>query len=320
MLIAAPTFRRAAISSASLALAATAFPQAAAAGSILPNEGASPVADSTNTLYLIVLVLGVLGVLAVIGGLVAFTRNSSDETSGTVATSSSKPVSSSKPGSSSKQTVLATTVLALALAIVGGIALNGATGADASEPGSPATYKPAPLTDPQLKVAHNVKPPKGPSISVHVNGQQYLWRYSYPSAANTYSYHTLVVPVGVTVMLDVTSSDVTHSWWVPQLGGAIEAVPGYINRGWIRADKAGTYEGASTTISGTNYPQMTTRVVAMPPAEFDRWLARKKDEIKGALDELAKQSGEGETQDLVSGEDGQTGLTGVRGDTGDPAE
>jgi cytochrome c oxidase subunit 2 len=59
-------------------------------------------------------------------------------------------------------------------------------------------------------------PPKD-NLQVEVNGQQYLWRYRYPNGA--FSYYDMVVPYDTTVVLNITSSDVIHSWWVPKLGG-----------------------------------------------------------------------------------------------------
>ncbi|MFY9265039.1 MAG: hypothetical protein WAO61_06400 [Solirubrobacterales bacterium] len=272
MLTSAHTIRRVAISCAAISTAIAALPQSALAGMVFPDDAGSPVAESIGTQYLIVFVLGLLTLLAVVGGLLVLARgNGGAERSGS---------------SSAKPAIFVSATVAIVLAVVGGTAFAGASGADASAPGTAAKYEPTYVQDPQLKLGNDLKPPKGPSITVEVTGQQYLWRYVYPAAANTYSYHELVIPAGVTVMLDVTSSDVAHSWWVPQLGGSIEALPGYVNRGWIRADEPGTFKGASTTVSGTNYPQMTTTVTALPAAEFDAWLAGKKSEIKAAMDEL----------------------------------
>jgi heme/copper-type cytochrome/quinol oxidase subunit 2 len=198
-------------------------------------------------------------------------------------------------------------VVILGLAAAGGFGVSEASTPDQSAAGTPASYQAVPLTDPQLKVGHNIKPPAGPAMSVQINGQQYLWRYTYVGANSGYSYQELVIPVGVTVMLDVTSSDVVHSWWVPQLGGAIEAVPGYVNKGWIRADKAGTYSGASTTPSGSNYQNMTTTVVALPLNEFETWITNKSAEIGNALTQLGADRTSGKEQQLITGGTGATG-------------
>ena len=66
----------------------------------------------------------------------------------------------------------------------------------------------------------------GPTLNIEVNGQQYLWRYDYPGDEQLFSYYEMVVPTDTTVTLDVTASDVIHSWWIPKLGGKVDGVPG----------------------------------------------------------------------------------------------
>ena len=75
---------------------------------------------------------------------------------------------------------------------------------------------------------------KGPSMTITVNGQQYVWRYLYPGKDRLLAYTDMVVPVGMTVLLDITSDDVAHSWWIPKLGGKFDAIPGYTNKTWFR--------------------------------------------------------------------------------------
>jgi cytochrome c oxidase subunit II len=72
-------------------------------------------------------------------------------------------------------------------------------------------------------------PPNGKSLEIEVIGRQYIWQYVYPGATNPdglgapYSYEEMVVPTKTTVTIDVVSSDVVHSWWVPALGGKLQA-------------------------------------------------------------------------------------------------
>jgi cytochrome c oxidase subunit II len=80
-------------------------------------------------------------------------------------------------------------------------------------------------------------PKDSASMNIRVVGQQYSWTYYYPEAEGqgpVYAYNDMYVPVGMTVTLDVQSSDVVHSWWIPQLGGKMDAVPGYTNKTWFR--------------------------------------------------------------------------------------
>ena len=76
-------------------------------------------------------------------------------------------------------------------------------------------------------------------LKIETTGQQWLWRYDYPNEA--FSYYKLVVPVDTTVELNLVSTDVIHTWDVPQLAGKRDAVPGKTNHVVFRADKEGVY-------------------------------------------------------------------------------
>src|SRR5579884_503029 len=78
-------------------------------------------------------------------------------------------------------------------------------------------------------------------IHVTVEGHQYYWQFDYPNGAR--SIGTLHVPVGEVVDLKVVSPDVIHSWWIPALGGKIQAIPGRTNHFWFRAERPGSYQG-----------------------------------------------------------------------------
>ena len=88
-----------------------------------------------------------------------------------------------------------------------------------------------------------------------MNGQQYLWRYDYPGGRGL-SYYELVVPTNTTVTLNITSSDVHHSWWIPKLGGKADAMPGHTNETWFKITKAGTYEGQCAELCGEGHADM----------------------------------------------------------------
>ena len=98
------------------------------------------------------------------------------------------------------------------------------------------------------------EPPKsgGPVLRIDVNGQQYLWRYEYRGGDQLYAYYEMVVPTDTTVVLQITSSDVQHSWWIPKLGGKADAVPGYVNETWFKipAGREGTYFGQCASSAG----------------------------------------------------------------------
>jgi cytochrome c oxidase subunit 2 len=152
-------------------------------------------------------------------------------------------------------------------------------------------------------------PPNGKALNIQVNGQQFLWRYTYPGATNPdlldapYSYEEMVVPTDTTVVLDIVSQDVVHSWWIPALGGKFQAVPGYHNYAWFKISKPGLYRGQCATLCGRLHARMIATVRAVPPAQFDAWLAQRKKDIaaanaaaEAARAKLATQTGAGQVQ------------------------
>jgi cytochrome c oxidase subunit II len=123
-------------------------------------------------------------------------------------------------------------------------------------------------------------PPNGKKLSVCVQARQYIWRYSYgPNCVNDtfseklpYSYTTMVVPENTTVVLDIQSTDVIHSWWVPSLGGKVDAVPGYTTYTWFKALHTGTFRGQCAQLCGTNHAAMVAFVHVVTPSQYQAWL------------------------------------------------
>jgi cytochrome c oxidase subunit 2 len=134
-------------------------------------------------------------------------------------------------------------------------------------------------------------PPKGASLNIVVDGQQYVWRYQYPQQGDktVFAYEEMVVPLGMTVTLDITADDVAHSWWIPQLGGKMDAIPGYTNKTWFKATKAGVYKGQCAELCGRNHANMTARVRVVPFDQYQAWYDRQAADIKTARDEGARQ-------------------------------
>ena len=117
-------------------------------------------------------------------------------------------------------------------------------------------------------------------LKITATGQQWIWRYDYPNQA--FSYYRLVVPVDTTVELDLVSTDVIHTWWVPELGGKFDAVPGKTNRVFFRADREGTYTGNSATFSGPAYAAMRIEVDAVSPQQYQTFIDQQKRDIQTA--------------------------------------
>jgi cytochrome c oxidase subunit II len=132
-----------------------------------------------------------------------------------------------------------------------------------------------PATGPAGLAAAREKP-----LRIEATGQQWLWRYAYPNGA--FSYYKLVVPVDTAVELALVSTDVVHTWNVPDLAGKHDAVPGKTNSVLFRADEEGEFDGQSATLSGQSYAAMRTAVDVVSPAAYKSFLKRQKNDIEAA--------------------------------------
>jgi cytochrome c oxidase subunit II len=121
-------------------------------------------------------------------------------------------------------------------------------------------------------------------LRIEATGQQWLWRYDYPNGA--FSYYKLVVPVDTSVELDLVSTDVVHTWSVPDLAPKRDAVPGKVNRAIFRADEEGRYAGESATLSGQAYAAMRTEVEVVSPEEYQAFIKGQKKDIQAAQDRV----------------------------------
>ena len=109
-------------------------------------------------------------------------------------------------------------------------------------------------------------------IHITVEGHQYYWQFDYPNHAR--SIGTLHVPVGAVVDLKVVSPDVIHSWWIPALGGKIQAIPGRVNHTWFRADAAGTYTGQCAELCGVFHASMLATVKAQSAQSYRTFITK----------------------------------------------
>jgi cytochrome c oxidase subunit 2 len=121
-------------------------------------------------------------------------------------------------------------------------------------------------------------------LTIKATGQQWLWRYDYPNGA--FSYYKLVVPVDTAVKLEIQSTDVVHTWNVPDLAGKHDAVPGKTNDVAFLANDEGVFEGDSSTFSGQAYAPMRTAVEVVSADEYQEWVKRQKSEIEEAQERV----------------------------------
>ena len=114
-------------------------------------------------------------------------------------------------------------------------------------------------------------PASANTIHVTVEGHQFYWQFDYPNGAR--SIGTLHVPAGAVVDLKVVSPDVIHSWWIPALGGKIQAIPGRVNHSWFQVTKAGSYEGQCAQLCGVFHASMLADVTAGSEQAYRHYIA-----------------------------------------------
>ena len=141
-------------------------------------------------------------------------------------------------------------------------------------------------------------------LTVKVTGYQWKWHYDYldknvaffstmaddsnrarqlnsgidPKTIDNYLLEVdnrLVVPQGAKVRVLITAGDVIHAWWVPAFGMKKDAIPGFVNELWFRADEPGVFRGQCAELCGYDHAFMPVVVEVLPQAEFDTWLASK---------------------------------------------
>ncbi|MGH2907713.1 MAG: cytochrome c oxidase subunit II transmembrane domain-containing protein, partial [Solirubrobacteraceae bacterium] len=208
---------RAIPAAAAVAAGSLAFAPAAFANFITPKSGGSPNANSIHTLYLVVLIVAAVVFVAVEGALVYAVF---------MFRAKKHPAARQIHGNTKLEIgwTAASAVILLILAVVTFIKLPSIVNPPNSQKDGYALS--ASVTEPN--------PPNGQKLRICVQGRQYIWRYTYGqdclknsyAAHDPYSYTTMVVPVHTTVVLAIQSLDVIHSWWIPAMGGKVDAVPG----------------------------------------------------------------------------------------------
>ena len=251
--------RAALVSFAATVAALAVTPQIAGADLLAPDSTASDGAGSARTLYVIVAILAALIVIVVFAAIVRALRTRS-----TPAGAGEDARRTRGTGSVQLRVGAGLGVLAIVLFVVGIIFTGKASEVEASA---------------------------NQPITIKADAQQWLWRYEYPikepsedgfSADQAYSYQELVVPVDTPITLDISSTDVLHSWSVPALAPTAEAVPGIEGEVNFTATETGTFEGRSTRFSGPGYPTMRTRVIVVEPDEYEAFVNERIDGIKQA--------------------------------------
>jgi cytochrome c oxidase subunit 2 len=109
-----------------------------------------------------------------------------------------------------------------------------------------------------------------PAMRIAATGHQWWWEYAY---GGTKTANELHIPVATPIELDLTSVDVIHSFWVPELGPKMDMLPGVTNHLRLFARRTGSYDGQCAEFCGVEHAWMRIRVIVQSQADFDRWLS-----------------------------------------------
>jgi cytochrome c oxidase subunit 2 len=251
------------------------------AGLILPDKGVSPNAEDIFQLYLLILIMAAVVFFGVEGLLVWFTLKFKARRGRVAAQIHGN--TRLEVGWTIGAAVVLVFITAVTFIKLPGIKDPAPSDIDAQ--GNPVA------SSALFASTDQPAPPRGDSLDITVDGQQYVWRFQYPRQENktVFAYEEMVVPRGMTVILRITSDDVAHSWWIPALGGKMDAIPGYVNKSWFKATKNGVYKGQCAELCGRNHANMTARVRVVDFDEYQAWYDRKAEDIKTARDEGARQ-------------------------------
>lgn len=157
------------------------------------------------------------------------------------------------------------------------------------------------LAIPATQVLLRMEDSSESEVTVKIVGYQWKWQYQYLDQGISFFSNLstpyaqirnqqdkgqwyllevdkpLVLPVNKKIRFLVTSNDVVHSWWVPDLGVKRDAIPGFMHEAWARIEKPGTYRGQCAELCGINHGFMPIVVQAVSETEFNQWVA---DQVK----------------------------------------
>jgi cytochrome c oxidase subunit II len=133
--------------------------------------------------------------------------------------------------------------------------------------------------------------PEGEHLTIDVFAHQYWWEARYLEQG-IHTANEIHIPVGQPVEFRLTSSDVIHSFWVPQLHGKIDNNPGETNTLWLQADEPGIYRGICAEFCGLQHAHMQFLIIAQPLAEFTAWVAQQQLPPAEPTDDLTRRGQE----------------------------
>ena len=114
--------------------------------------------------------------------------------------------------------------------------------------------------------------PQAGDLKLTVIGHRWWWEFDYPDL-KIKTANELHIPVNTTVQVELQSFDVIHSFYVPQLSGKTDVIPGMTNTMWLRGDTVGEFHGQCSEFCGLNHANMRFTVLVQSQADFDAWVA-----------------------------------------------
>lgn len=138
-----------------------------------------------------------------------------------------------------------------------------------------------------IKVRPSQIPPDTHVVNINVIGHQWWWEFRYPDLDIT-TAQELHVPVDSLVFITVDSADVIHSFWVPQMGGKIDVIPGHLNQTWFQPTHIGRYVGECSEYCGTEHAHMRLDLVVESPDEYATWVRQQQAPIPNLTGEAAE--------------------------------
>lgn len=180
---------------------------------------------------------------------------------------------------------------------------------------------------PATRVLIDLNDTSDAEMTVKVTGYQWFWGYEYidenvqflsrldeesdrarqlgsgisPASVPYYLENVdnrLVLPVDTRVRFQITAADVIHSWWVPDFGWKLDAIPGFVNEAWTQIDEPGIYRGRCAELCGRDHAFMPIVVEAVEKEEFEAWLIAQRGEA--ADEQTAAVENEDDTADAVA--------------------
>jgi cytochrome c oxidase subunit 2 len=155
------------------------------------------------------------------------------------------------------------------------------------------------ISIPSMKLLYFADRIEDGDMTLKVVGHQWYWEYQYPDHGNfgfdanlvpeeelkpgqkrqMDTDNPVVLPVGKKIRLLFASADTIHNWSMSSFGVKVDTTPGRLNETWVQIDRVGTYYGFCSELCGVNHAYMPIMVKAVPPAEFDSWVKKAKQEF-----------------------------------------